>query len=76
MRRHDLRGGITGWAQVNGRNCQTWEERFQLDVWYVDNCSFGLDILILALTLKTVARRNGVRAVGHATMPAFKGQSG
>jgi lipopolysaccharide/colanic/teichoic acid biosynthesis glycosyltransferase len=75
MRRHDIRSGITGWAQVNGRNCQGWEERFQLDVWYVDNCSLGLDIRILALTLKTVARRDGVRAVGHATMPAFKGSA-
>ena len=75
MRRHDIRGGITGWAQVNGRNCQRWEERFQLDAWYVDNCSFGLDIRILALTLWTVARRDGVRAAGHATMPIFKGST-
>lgn len=72
-RRHDVRPGITGWAQVNGRNAIGWEEKFCLDVWYVDNRSFWLDIKILFLTLKKVIRREGISAAGEATMPVFKG---
>jgi lipopolysaccharide/colanic/teichoic acid biosynthesis glycosyltransferase len=76
MRRHEVRSGITGWAQVNGRNGQSWEERFRLDLWYVDNRSLTLDMRILALTLKAVARRDGIRAAGHVTMPTFRGSQG
>ncbi|HMQ31980.1 MAG TPA: sugar transferase [Chloroflexaceae bacterium] len=72
-RRHELRPGITGWAQVNGRNSLSWEERFALDVWYVDRCSLWLDLLILARTALKVLRREGVSAEGHATMPRFTG---
>jgi sugar transferase EpsL len=74
-RRHEVRPGITGWAQVNGRNAISWEEKFKLDVWYVDNQSFWLDLKILALTLKRVFLRNGVSAPGEATMPKFKGNN-
>ena len=74
-RRHEARPGITGWAQIHGRNCQDWEERFRLDVWYVDHCSFKLDLYILWRTIATVLRREGVNAEGHATMPRFKGSS-
>jgi lipopolysaccharide/colanic/teichoic acid biosynthesis glycosyltransferase len=70
-RRHDVLPGITGWAQVNGRNAIGWEERFQLDVWYVDHQSFWLDLKILAMTVWKVFSREGVSAEGHATMPAF-----
>ena len=70
-RRHDVPPGITGWAQVNGRNSLTWEERFELDVWYVDHWSFWLDIRILCRTLSQVIRRAGVSPEGHATMPEF-----
>ncbi|HYF22793.1 MAG TPA: sugar transferase [Caulobacteraceae bacterium] len=72
-RRHDVRPGLTGWAQVNGRNALGWEEKFALDVWYVDNRSFLLDLKILFLTVLKVFRREGVSASGHATMPAFTG---
>lgn len=72
-RRHDVRPGITGWAQVNGRNATTWEERFCYDVWYVDNQSFWLDMRILALTILRVLRREGVSHEGHVTMPRFTG---
>ena len=72
-RRHEVRPGITGWAQVNGRNALTWEEKFQLDVWYVDNWSLWLDLKILGLTLFKVLSREGVNAGEHATMPEFKG---
>lgn len=73
-RRHEVRPGITGWAQVNGRNAISWEDRFKLDVWYVDNQSFWLDIKIIFLTIKKVFVREGISADDHATMPKFKGQ--
>jgi lipopolysaccharide/colanic/teichoic acid biosynthesis glycosyltransferase len=72
-RRHEVRPGITGWAQVNGRNALSWEEKFALDVWYVDNRSLWLDIKILWLTVKKVLVREGISAVGEATMPRFTG---
>lgn len=72
-RRHEVRPGITGWAQVNGRNVLTWEEKFALDVWYVDHRSFRLDLRILARTAVQVLRREGISAEGHATMPEFLG---
>jgi lipopolysaccharide/colanic/teichoic acid biosynthesis glycosyltransferase len=74
-RRHQLRPGITGWAQVNGRNAISWEERFKLDVWYVDNRSFWLDLKILFLTVKKVLVRDGISAEGEATMSKFTGNS-
>jgi lipopolysaccharide/colanic/teichoic acid biosynthesis glycosyltransferase len=70
-RRHEVRPGITGWAQVNGRNLLSWDEKFEMDVWYVDNLSFGLDLRILWKTIASVARRHGVTAEGHATQPEF-----
>ncbi len=73
LRRHDVKPGITGWAQVNGRNALSWEEKFKLDVWYVDHASLGLDIRIVLLTLLQVLRRKGISAGGHATMPEFTG---
>lgn len=72
-RRHEVRPGITGWAQVNGRNALSWEEKFALDLWYVDNRSFILDLKILLLTVKKVLEREGISAVGEATMPKFTG---
>ncbi|MFQ3215228.1 MAG: lipopolysaccharide/colanic/teichoic acid biosynthesis glycosyltransferase [Marivirga sp.] len=72
-RRHDVKPGITGWAQVNGRNAIGWEEKFKLDVWYVDNKSFWLDIKILLLTLKKVFLKDGISAEGEATMSKFTG---
>ncbi len=72
-RRHDVRPGITGWAQVNGRNALSWEEKFALDVWYVDNHGFLLDLKILLLTAKKVLVREGIQADGNATMPRFTG---
>lgn len=72
-RRHEVRPGITGWAQVNGRNALSWDEKFKLDVWYVDNRSFWLDIKILWLTVKKVLVREGVSAAGEATMSRFRG---
>ena len=72
-RRHNVRPGITGWAQVNGRNAISWEEKFKLDVWYVDNQSFWLDIKILFLTVKKVFVREGISADGEATMSLFEG---
>ena len=72
-RRHDLPPGITGWAQVSGRNALTWDEKFACDVWYVDNASLGLDLWILARTVWTVLRRDGISAAGEATMPEFMG---
>lgn len=74
-RRHELRPGVTGWAQVNGRNALSWEEKFRLDVWYVDNHSFWLDLKILALTVKKVFVREGISAAGEATMTYFTGSS-
>lgn len=72
-RRHEVKPGVTGWAQVNGRNNLSWEERFILDVWYVDNQSFFLDIKILLLTIKKVIMRDGISSENHVTMPSFKG---
>jgi lipopolysaccharide/colanic/teichoic acid biosynthesis glycosyltransferase len=72
-RRHDVRPGVTGWAQVNGRNAISWDEKFALDVWYVDNRSLWLDLRIIGLTLRKVLRREGISAAGEATMPKFRG---
>lgn len=72
-RRHDVRPGITGWAQVNGRNTTTWQERLDMDVWYTVNRSMGLDLSILLRTVGAVLSRRGVSADGHATMPEFQG---
>ena len=72
-RRHEVKPGITGWAQVNGRNALSWEEKFELDVWYVDHQSFWLDIKIIALTIQKVLFREGISAQGEATMPRFTG---
>ena len=72
-RRHNVRPGITGWAQVNGRNAIAWDEKFKLDVWYVDNRSFWLDVKILFLTVKRVFHRHGITADGEVTMPPFMG---
>jgi sugar transferase EpsL len=72
-RRHDVLPGITGWAQVNGRNTLTWDQKFELDVWYVDNQSFLLDIKILFLTVLRVVRADGINAIGEATMSRFRG---
>lgn len=72
-RRHEVRPGVTGWAQVNGRNALSWPEKFELDVWYVDNQSLGLDMRILFLTMRSVLKRDGISASGEATMPAFRG---
>ena len=74
-RRHEVKPGITGWAQINGRNAISWEEKFKLDVWYVDNWSVWLDIKILALTVWKVIRRDGISAGAHATMPEFEGSA-
>jgi lipopolysaccharide/colanic/teichoic acid biosynthesis glycosyltransferase len=73
-RRHELRPGITGWAQVNGRNELTWPQRFKYDVWYVDNWSLGLDLKILFLTALRVLRREGISSKGEATAPEFLGE--
>ncbi len=73
MRRHEMKPGITGWAQINGRNALSWEEKFALDVWYVDNWSFWLDIRILWLTVRRVLRREGISGGGEATMREFMG---
>jgi sugar transferase EpsL len=72
-RRHEVRPGITGWAQVNGRNALTWEKKFELDVWYVDHQSFWLDLRILIVTVWKVITRQGISAPGDATMPRFTG---
>ena len=72
-RRHEVRPGITGWAQVNGRNAISWEQKFEYDVWYVDHRSFGLDLKILFLTVFQVLLRKNISAAGDATMPEFKG---
>ena len=72
-RRHDVRPGLTGWAQVNGRNALSWADRFALDVWYVEHQSLLLDVKILWLTVWQVLRRTGISAEGHATMPEFMG---
>lgn len=72
-RRHEVRPGITGWAQVNGRNAISWEEKFSLDVWYVDNHSFWLDMKILSMTFVKVFKREGINQEGQATMGKFTG---
>lgn len=72
-RRHDVRPGITGWAQVNGRNAISWEQKFELDTWYVENRSFWLDVKILWLTVNKVFLRDGISAEGEATMEKFRG---
>lgn len=72
-RRHDVRPGVTGWAQVNGRNAISWEEKFRLDVWYVDNRSFWLDLKILLMTVKRVLIRDGISGSGEVTMSKFTG---
>jgi lipopolysaccharide/colanic/teichoic acid biosynthesis glycosyltransferase len=72
-RRHNVRPGVTGWAQVNGRNAISWDEKFALDVWYVDNRSLWLDLKIIWLTIRKVLKREGISAAGEATMPKFTG---
>ena len=74
-RRHEVRPGITGWAQVNGRNAISWKKRFELDVWYVDNMSFLLDIKIIFLTIKKVFIREGINSATSATMECFNGNN-
>jgi len=74
-RRHEVRPGITGWAQINGRNAISWEDKFMLDVWYVDNQSLWLDIRIIFLTIKKVVVRDGISAEGEATMTRFMGSA-
>ena len=73
MRRHEVKPGITGWAQVNGRNAITWEQKFALDVWYVDHRSLGLDIKIIALTIGKILKREDISPPGRATMEEFMG---
>ena len=72
-RRHELRPGVTGWAQVNGRNAISWEEKFALDVWYIDNRSLWLDLKIIWFTIRKVIKRDGISAAGEATMSKFTG---
>jgi lipopolysaccharide/colanic/teichoic acid biosynthesis glycosyltransferase len=74
FRRHEVRPGVTGWAQINGRNSLGWEEKFALDVWYVDSRSFWLDMKIILLTLKRVVARDGISADGEVTMAKFTGR--
>ncbi|WP_299230631.1 sugar transferase [uncultured Halomonas sp.] len=72
-RRHEVRPGVTGWAQVNGRNALSWGKKFEMDVWYVDNHSLGLDLKILWLTIKKVVARDGISSEGHVTAEHFRG---
>lgn len=74
-RRHNVRPGITGWAQVNGRNTLSWNDKFKLDVWYVKNQSFLLDLKILLMTVKKVFKRDGISADGHVTVEPFRGNN-
>lgn len=74
-RRHEVRPGITGWAQINGRNAISWTKKFEYDVWYVDHCSFWLDLKIVFLTIKKVFIREGISQEGQATMEAFNGEN-
>jgi lipopolysaccharide/colanic/teichoic acid biosynthesis glycosyltransferase len=74
FRRHTVRPGITGWAQINGRNAISWPEKFDLDVWYVDNRTLWLDLRIMILTVQRVLMRDGISAAGNATMPKFTGK--
>jgi lipopolysaccharide/colanic/teichoic acid biosynthesis glycosyltransferase len=73
-RRHEVRPGLTGWAQVNGRNSLSWKQKLEMDVWYVDNRSFSLDLKILLMTVREVLMRRGISAEGSATMPEFTGE--
>lgn len=72
-RRHEVRPGVTGWAQINGRNAISWDEKFALDVWYVDNRSLWLDLKIIGRTIRKVVKRDGISAAGEATMSKFEG---
>lgn len=74
-RRHEVRPGITGWAQCHGRNAISWSKKFELDVWYVDNISFLIDCKVILTTIKKVLKRDGISAEGQATMEAFKGNN-
>ena len=74
-RRHEVRPGITGWAQVNGRNDITWQKKFEMDVWYVDHCSFLTDLKVIGITIKKVLVRDGISQEGNATMEAFNGHN-
>jgi sugar transferase EpsL len=74
-RRHEVKPGITGWAQVNGRNAITWDDKFRLDVWYVDNRSFLLDLKIIALTISKILTKEGIDQPGQATMEEFMGST-
>ena len=73
-RRHEVKPGVTGWAQINGRNALSWDDKFRLDVWYVDHCSLSLDLKILALTCWKTLTRDGISQPGHATAEEFKGE--
>jgi lipopolysaccharide/colanic/teichoic acid biosynthesis glycosyltransferase len=73
VRRHEVRPGVTGWAQINGRNSISWSDKFALDIWYVDNCNLWLDLKIILLTFKKVIKRDGISAVGEATISKFTG---
>lgn len=75
-RRHEVRPGITGWAQVHGRNAISWEQKFEHDIWYVEHVSLATDLKILAMTFLKVLRPDGIEASGHATMPEFMGSNG
>lgn len=75
MRRHDVRPGITGWAQVNGRNSISWEDKFKLDIWYVDNRTFGLDVKIMCMTIISVFKSTGITQEGHVTAEKFRGSN-
>lgn len=75
VRRHEVRPGITGWAQVNGRNAISWTKKFEYDVWYVDHCSFTLDLKIVFMTIKKILVREGIAQDGQATMEAFNGHN-
>jgi hypothetical protein len=75
MRRHEVKPGITGWAQVNGRNALDWDQKFSLDLWYVDHHSFWLDLSILVRTVWQVLRLDGIAKPGYATMPEFLGDA-
>lgn len=75
MRRHEVKPGVTGWAQINGRNAISWESKFNLDIWYVDNQSFRLDVIILLKTIKKVFLRDGINAKDQATMSRFTGNN-
>jgi len=72
-RRHEVRPGLTGWSQINGRNSISWDEKFEFDIWYVENASFGLDIKIILMTFLTVLRREGISHEGDVAMPRFRG---